>query len=253
MAKSLKNNFERIIMIQEDVEYNIGCEYFKFNIQLLDDLDSEYIILYNTLMTEIHKYNTDCFKQLNNRLNLEKHNKTRLSTNLKLFENDPILTKWKQNTNNVNTIEELNQFMTNVLTNYDHTYESVIHAFSYIAMAAINVANNFEQGNITGSQQISICDLLFLDARNVKGPIDIIYYNQFLYPQYSDKNVHNKIITKEVWEYIYDNTCDLLIENFHKSNDNKAHPDVVHHWESIVYKNEVPFGYTIQEDDNDNN
>lgn len=141
------------------------------------------------------------------------------------------------------TIETLPKFINHVMNDYEHDYGTICHAVSACALAAAWAANKHKRGGITGFQAGFVMWDFIKEwmYKNNRTALRIVNYDDMLYPQYKEK--FDKVITKETFEGIQK----AAYENLDRiKNGDKAHSDVIKHWESIVAGN-VPFGYKIKE------
>lgn len=160
----------------------------------------------------------------------------------KINENQHLEKEWfKEATEQ--TIETLPKFINHVMNDYKHDYGTICHAVSACALAAAWAVSKHERGGITGFQAGFVMWDFIKEwiYRNNRTALRIVNYDDMLYPQYKEK--FDKVISKETFESIQK----AAQENLDRiKNGDKAHPDVIKHWKSIVAGN-VPFGHEVKE------
>ena len=140
------------------------------------------------------------------------------------------------------TIATLPTFIDHVMNDYDHDYETIVHAISACALAAAWAANKHEQAGITGFQAGFVMwnfikEWMYDDNRT---GLKIVDYDKMLYPQY--ENEFDKVIPNSVFESLQEAAQTNLNE---VEQGREAHPEVIKHWKRIVAGN-VPFDYKIK-------
>lgn len=144
--------------------------------------------------------------------------------------------EWFEQARKIKTVEELSKFVDHMLNEYNHDYGTACHAIAACASAAAWLGADVE--GITGFQAGFIMwDFIrnWTKEDNECG-LRLIDYDDFLYPQYSDK--FEKTIDRETWYRIQA----VAKKNLEKSP--YAADSVVRHWRSIV-DGIVPFGYKV--------
>lgn len=98
------------------------------------------------------------------------------------------------------TVEELPNFIKELLTDYVHDYGTICHALAAGAIGAAWAMNKEHQGGITGFQAGGVMwDFIrhwYFDDNKIG--LKLINYDNLLYPQY--KESYAKTISKEVWD-----------------------------------------------------
>ncbi|MBQ5769257.1 MAG: hypothetical protein IIV94_10330 [Clostridiales bacterium] len=146
------------------------------------------------------------------------------------------LTKQRQE---INTFEELTEFLKNVKENYNCGYGEAPRAIAQASLAvAWYLASEF---GITGFQAGFVMWDFIRDWQYSynKAGLKIVDYDDMLYPQHHDK--FEKTIRPHVWEALRKEAAERLKEVKY------AHPSVVAHWQSIV-GGKIPFGYSVKDD-----
>ena len=147
--------------------------------------------------------------------------------------------KLKEERKNIDTFDDLINFLRNIQDNYNCGYGKAPRAIAQASLAvAWYLANEF---GITGFQASFVMwdfikDWLF--SSNECG-MSLVDYDLMLYPQYEDK--FQKTIAPDTFDALQ-NKAKRLIE----IDGDHAHPAVIEHWKSIADGN-IPFGYTIKE------
>lgn len=139
---------------------------------------------------------------------------------------------------NLNTLEELKNYVKDIEKNYNYDYEVAPRA---IAQGALAVAWYLEQEmGITGFQASFVMwdFIIGWQFRYNKCGLKQIDYDEMLYPQYEDK--FEKVISENTWKKLQEQADVNLKKN------PSAHPEVIEHWKNIVAGN-VPFGYKVKE------
>ena len=147
--------------------------------------------------------------------------------------------KLKEERKNIDTFDDLINFLRNIKDNYNCGYGEAPRA---IAQASLAVAWYLSREfGITGFQASFVMwDFIrdWLYPSNECG-IRLIDFDNMLYPQYEDK--FQKTIAPDTFDALQ-NKAKRLIE----IDGDHAHPAVIEHWKSIAAGN-IPFGYTIKE------
>ena len=146
------------------------------------------------------------------------------------------------------TPTELAEFVTKLLTDYNHDYGTICHAVAAAAVAAARTVNADEkQGGITGFQAGAIMWQFVKHWLHEEGPMRMQRMEHLLFPQYADDF---RTISLETFRWLQDEAAKKLSEGRIKLDPDEdgvsAHPDVVAHWKRIV-AGEVPFGLRIKE------
>lgn len=147
--------------------------------------------------------------------------------------------KLKEERKNIDTFDDLINFLRNIQDNYNCGYGEAPRAIAQASLAvAWYLADEF---GITGFQASFVMwdfikDWLF--SSNECG-MRLVDYDNMLYPQYEDK--FQKTIGPDTFNALQ-NKAKILIE----TNGDCAHPAVIEHWKSIA-AGKVPFGYVVKE------
>ena len=137
-----------------------------------------------------------------------------------------VLETWKERANEVNTPNELTDFVTSLINDYEHDYDTIVHAMWAAMLAAGNVINRSTQSGITGRQAKFIAWSAMDDLRgSVEGPKRILAYEDLLYPQYDDKF---NTISEETHKWLIKKAEELL------RKESNPHPDVKERWKMIA-------------------
>lgn len=139
---------------------------------------------------------------------------------------------------NIKSFDDLIVFLQRVKENCNTGYGTAPRAIAQAALAtAWYLASDF---GITGFQAGCTMWDFIVDwsfSSNECG-LKIVDYDTMLYPQYAYK--FEKTISKDTFEALQKSAKKRLEES------ERAHPNVIKHWESIVDGN-VPFGYVIKD------
>lgn len=147
--------------------------------------------------------------------------------------------KLKEERKNIDTFDDLINFLRNIQDNYNCGYSEAPRAIAQATLAvAWYLADEF---GITGFQASFVMwdfikDWLF--SSNECG-MSLVNYDNMLYPQYEDK--FQKTIAPDTFDALQ-NKAKRLIE----TDGDHAHPAVIKHWKSIA-AGKVPFGYVVKE------
>lgn len=147
--------------------------------------------------------------------------------------------KLKDERKNIDTFDDLINFLRNIKDNYNCGYGEAPRAIAQASLAvAWYLADEF---GITGFQASFVMwdfikDWLF--SSNECG-MRLVDYDNMLYPQYEDK--FQKTIGSDTFDALQ-NQAKRLIE----TDGDHAHPAVIEHWKSIA-AGKVPFGYVVKE------
>jgi hypothetical protein len=125
------------------------------------------------------------------------------------------------------------------LNEYDHTYDSIVHAIAAVCYRAGHAMNNSNSGGISGFQGGAVMWEFIRKWGHYEGPMKLLDYRNMLYPQYEDH--FDKTINKETFNWLKDHAEKRLADNAKVSND------ILRHWKGIL-NGKVPFGYEIRED-----
>lgn len=147
--------------------------------------------------------------------------------------------KLKEERKNIDTFDNLIDFLRNIQDNYNCGYGEAPRAIAQASLAvAWYLADEF---GITGFQASFVMwdfikDWLF--SSNECG-MRLVDYDNMLYPQYEDK--FQKTIGSDTFESLQKKAQQLI-----ETNGEYAHPAVIEHWKSIA-AGKVPFGYVVKE------
>jgi len=133
------------------------------------------------------------------------------------------------------TIENLTEYLTQLLDR-EHNYNTIAEAIIAGLRASLKAMDRHPNAGITGFQHGWIVHHFLHKELSIKGPAQLLKYEDMLYPQY--RNHFEKTITEDTWKYLQDAAKKRLEET------NGPHPNVKAHWEAIV-EGKIPFGYSI--------
>ena len=134
------------------------------------------------------------------------------------------------------TLETLPAFLAHLMNDYEHDYGTVCHAITAGAVATAWAMNRQPQGGITGAQAGFIMWGFLQQWMDKKGPMRLVSYEDMLYPQ-CGRDFTNTI-SPQIWEFLQAQAREKL------ATQERAHPNVRAHWESIV-AGTVPFEYSL--------
>ena len=155
-------------------------------------------------------------------------------------ENETLTIKeWHERAKTI-TLEALPDFLKE-LSEYPHTYNSIVSAIGAGAVATCWAMNNTENGGITGFQASCVMWDFVQNWMHYETPLKLIKYEDMLYPQYEHE--FEKTISKETFEWLREEAE----MNISTHTEGHVHPDVMKHWISIV-NGDVPFCYKINEE-----
>ena len=147
--------------------------------------------------------------------------------------------KLKDERKNIDTFDDLINFLRNIKDNYNCGYGEAPRA---IAQASLAVAWYLSREfGITGLQAGTVMwDFIhdWLYTTNECG-MRLVNYDEMLYPQYEYE--FQKTISLDTFKSLQKKAQQLI-----ETNGEYAHPAVIEHWKSIAAGN-IPFGYTIKE------
>jgi hypothetical protein len=139
------------------------------------------------------------------------------------------------------TVETLPEFIRHLTEDYQHDYGTICHACAAAAVAACCAVDHSKQGGITGFQAGAIMWEFIRAWDGRESPLRLVDYGHMLYPQHAS-DFRPLSIPPKVWEWLQAEATK------HLANDGeRAHPDVVAHWQSIV-AGIPPFGAVVKED-----
>jgi len=160
-----------------------------------------------------------------------------------ITEKDGVHKEWYKEAKDGMSMEKLPAFLKKLTEDYEHDYGTICHAMAASAVATMWAVDRTEQGGVTGFQASAIMwELVRAWGTFGDGPKRMVCYDNMLYPQYANK--FRMVIDKNVWKYLQEEAAKHLSEH----DVHHAHPDVMAHWQSIM-AGKVPFGYTVEEDD----
>lgn len=144
--------------------------------------------------------------------------------------------KWKEQAGKM-TLDELPAFLRHLMSDYEHDYGTICHAFSMGAVATCWAMDREPQGGLTGFQASAIMWGFVQHWLGKTGPMRMLDYSLMLYPQHDED--FDRAITKSTWEW--------LKAEAQKNLDMKeaAHPRVMAHWKRII-EGKVPFGFVVK-------
>jgi len=158
-----------------------------------------------------------------------------------ISEESKIQEEWYKEAREIDTPDKLHEFAKRLLEDYKHDYGTICHAASALAVAACwTIDGDKEEGGITGFQSSCIMWGFIRHWNSIEGPVRLVQYEDMLYPQYQHK--FEKTISQNIFDRLQEKAKKELVDN-HLTADR-----VRLHMESIV-NGQVPFGYTIKEDD----
>lgn len=160
-----------------------------------------------------------------------------------ITEKDNLHLEWYEQSRSkeMNSVEQLSSFITELLTEYAHDYGTICHAVVAAGLAAMNVVNEDKKsGGITGFQaQCIMWELINQWDTFGEGPKRMTCYSKLLYPQYEHE--FQKTITPSTWKWIQDKAQ----KNIEESPN--AATSVMDHWKRIL-AGQIPFGYVVREE-----
>lgn len=147
--------------------------------------------------------------------------------------------EWFEKARKCTSLEMFNEFYKELFTEINHDYGTVCHAVGALALAAANLGASVE--GITGFQAgFVMWDFIRQwEFPSNKSGINIIDYDDMLYPQYKSK--FDKVISTHTWDSLRKEAERLLYELGCNCCES-----VRKHWQSIV-DGQVPFGYTVSD------
>lgn len=97
------------------------------------------------------------------------------------------------------TLETLPAFLRRIMDDYSHDYGTICHAFATGAIATCKAMDRHPGGGITGFQAGAVMWQFIREWNNSgnKTSMRLVDYDNFLYPQYSDK--FQKTLDKSTW------------------------------------------------------
>lgn len=148
--------------------------------------------------------------------------------------------QWNHEAFHIDSIDEFVEFYHKLFDDYHHDYGTSVGAASCLAMAAANLVAH-EQG-MTGFQMSCV---MWDYIRNMhysqnEAGLKLLDYDKMLYPQY--EYVFDKTIDQYTWNELKREAREKLLVS-----SERAHPDVIAHWKSIV-DGKVPFGYKVKKE-----
>lgn len=133
------------------------------------------------------------------------------------------------------------ELLKNIDRDYCLDYGSVVMAIGAIAASAVKRANMMPFGGITGHQASFVMWEMVRHLTMRDGPARILYFEDMLYPQYSEK--FEPTIAKETHEWLIEQAKNKLAEA--KSSGTHIHEAVEAHWKSIA-DGKIPFNYSVK-------
>ena len=154
---------------------------------------------------------------------------------LKITEKDMLQKDWYIEAKK-QTLETLPEFLRKLTEDYEHDYGTICNAVIASALGAMWAVDHTPEGGITGFQASCITWGVIRQWQfsSNKCGLRLLDYDNMLYPQY--ENRFEKTISEDTWKAIQKEAKKQLKEN------DKCHPDVKKHWESISAGN-IPFGF----------
>lgn len=147
--------------------------------------------------------------------------------------------EWFERAKGIKSIEEFSSFAKELLEETHHDYGTICHAIGALTLAAgwMGAKTHGITGFQAGFVMWDFIRQWFYD--NNECGLKIVDFDEMLYPQYEYK--FEKTITATQFKNLQETALKKLKEGC-------ASPSVINHWKSIV-NGEVPFGYTIKNDD----
>lgn len=103
-------------------------------------------------------------------------------------EEDGTHKAWMEKAKSLKTVQELTEFVEELTTKYGHDYGTICHAIAAAAIGAAHVVERSPQGGITGFQAGAVMwEIIRGWGIWGKGPLEVIEWDNLLYPQYDDK------------------------------------------------------------------
>lgn len=145
---------------------------------------------------------------------------------------------WYGKANSVD-LGDLQDFIKGLCFNHKHSIESRAHAMAAGAIAGMmTTCNNIPGLGVLTNDEASVVARLFIKhCLNLKGHVDLIKYEDMLYPQYEYK-FPDKTISPEVYEWLKQEASRLY-------GTKSGIPEVRDHWADII-GGKVPFGYKVR-------
>ena len=161
-----------------------------------------------------------------------------------ITEDDKVHEKWYVEAKSVN-LETLPEFLRKLTDDYTHDYGTICHAMTAGAIATLWAMNESPQGGISGFQAGAIFWEFYRNWLNHGQfhPTSMVDYTNMLYPDY--EHHFERTITKGTWAWLQEKAQEKLNDS---AGDEFMPSKTVDHWKSIVAGN-VPFGYTVEDDD----
>jgi hypothetical protein len=156
---------------------------------------------------------------------------------LKIKEEDKLQNQWYEEAGKM-TEENLPAFVHKLAHDYDHDYGTICHAIAAAAIAAAWAVERGPHGGITGFQAGAIMWQFVQKWMHYSGAMRLLQYDDLLFPQYASKF---NTLSPNTWKDIQEKARQHLAE------EDKAHPSVVAHWQSIV-DGKIPFGLQLGSD-----
>ena len=158
-----------------------------------------------------------------------------------ITEEDNLQEEWYKIAESTTDLMQLTTFIGHLMDDYEHDYDTYVHAVSASALASIYVTGKELSGFQAGCVMWQIIRKMLYDQN--KTGLKIVDYDNFLYPQYSHH--FDKYISKETWSRIQEEAANKLAEA--AKNTDYVSPKVIDHWISIIEGN-VPFGYSVEKE-----
>lgn len=151
-----------------------------------------------------------------------------------ITEKDKVHEQWYKDAKHV-TIENLEDFVSDLANDYNHDYGTICHALAAAACAAAWAMNSSPTGGITGFQAGAVMWEFMKGWNGIEAPARLLQMKDMLYPQYESKF---NTIGQETWDWLQETAKEEL-------ETQKGVDTVRAHWQSIVDGN-VPFGYRVK-------
>lgn len=160
-------------------------------------------------------------------------------TKIQITEEQNLHKEWYEEAKN-QTLETLPVFISNLVKNYSHDYDTICHAIAAAALAAARTVDKSGEGGITGFQAGCVMWSFIQEWTQKSQPLRLLDYENLLYPQYEDSF---KTIKKDTWEWLQKEAKRKILEN--ESSELGATEKVLAHWQSIV-DGKIPFGLSLE-------
>lgn len=148
------------------------------------------------------------------------------------------IASWYAKAREMRTPGQLARFVETMRSRYRHDYGTICHAVAASAVAAAWCVDRGPTGGITGFQAGAIFWEFARAWRGIEGDARLLEFDNMLFPQYEER--FDKTLALDTWQRLQAKAAKEL-----KANGDRAHPEVVAHWESII-AGKVPFGYRVE-------